>query len=152
MSAEEARFPAWRVSLRGRVAAFMLCLCWVGLTVGVGFGASGGAVVVILAIATVVVALAVWRAAFVPRISTSEEGIRVQNALLHTSIPWQEVNGTSAGYHGVVIRTKTMGVVRASAVQRSNAKKWANTKTRADEVAATLIALAGDGEQSSSTI
>jgi len=136
----------WRVRLAGRVVAPVLCVGgWSALAIGMTIG--GG--VPVVTIATVwciapVVAAAVWRFAFVPRIVLGTGSVTVYNPILHTSIDYADIETATPGYSGLTIVGRNGRRVSAWAVQKSNAARWVHKQTRADEVAQAIMARVTD--------
>lgn len=81
-----------------------------------------------------------WRWTFVPYLGLTPEAVVVQNGVTHRSIPYSRIAEVRQGYFGLQLETKDYDIVTAWAVQKSNLSKWAQTRTRADEVAEAIRA------------
>ena len=110
----------------GAVADFT---AWSGWQDGLFFGAL-----------SILIAFGVWRKAFVPFVALMPHDLIVQNRLSNTSIPYADIKGVSGGYYGLIIRLRQGRVVTAWAVQKSNAARWLNKRTRVDDVADAIMA------------
>jgi len=126
----------WKVSPLGRFGS----LAWVVLMAVFAFLTAGpvaGAAVLVVGLA------AVWRFAFWPALTLTGTDVVVRNPWGTRRVPLGDVAGTGGAYAGLSIRRRSGGAVTAWAVQKPNAAKWSGKTSRADEVAAAVMAAAG---------
>lgn len=101
-------------------------------TMAAGLVAAGG----------VVTAVACWRAAIHPSVEANEHGLVVRNPMETQTISWDDVVDATAGFDGVTVRLRSGRATTIWAVQKSNLSTWRRRRTRADEVASTILRLA----------
>ncbi len=125
----------WRVRPIGRVASVGVVLIW-GVAAAAGSGDRSVSAVgaSVLWVALILVAVAVWRWAFVPFVALTPNELVIQNASSRSTIRYAEIVGAKAGYYGVWIQKRDGTRVRAWAVQKSNAARVAGRHTRADDL------------------
>lgn len=75
-----------------------------------------------------------------PYVSASTSGLVIQNPFTRREVAWDDVVDVVPSYHGLEVVTHGE-TVSAWAVQKSNIARWLGRRTRADDVAGTLIAL-----------
>jgi hypothetical protein len=123
------------------VVSVTVLICWLAATVAVtvhGRGAAG-----LIAPAWIVFGLYLtytWRWVFVPYVALTPEAAVVQNGVTHRTIPYSRIAVVRQGYFGLQLETKDYDIVTAWAVQKPQVSKWAQTHTRADEVAEAIKA------------
>jgi hypothetical protein len=130
--------------MSGRVAAVVVVLIWIGLAVGVTAG-YGAALAAVLCPIVIVALFGAWRLAFVPYVSVSASGVIVQNPIGRSTVPYSAIAEVGTGYTGLVLRLKNGRAVLCWAVQKSNAAKWSQSRSRADEVADAIRARVAEG-------
>ena len=141
----------WRVSFKGRAGAVVVLLGWSALTLCVTIGGNhtpgaGESPTVLLWVMTIAIALGAWRCAFVPYVEDTPSELVVQNPFTKVRTPWSQIQSVSPGSLGLIIHTK--GRKRptiAWAVQKGRGARVRGTHTRADDVAAALMAHAFAG-------
>jgi hypothetical protein len=92
-----------------------------------------------------------WRFLVIPSIAVEDEGIAVQNPFSRGVVPWNDVVEVVPGYSGLVIRRRSGPPTVAWAVQKANAATWLKKRTRAEEVAETLMEVVQSHQRSSSS-
>ncbi len=83
-------------------------------------------------------AVLVWLFAFRARLTLDGDEVIVRNPLRSRRFKLSEVATVEPGYSGVELHLRSGQVIRAWAVQKSNAAWMLGLRTRADAVAATL--------------
>lgn len=141
--ADVATARLWRVSMSGRVGMIVFCLVFVLLGFAlVTDGETGDRIVgsVVLVVAPAPSWFAAWR----PYILLTSDEVVVQNPLRQHRIPLGAIKGATAGYYGVSLDVRGRALpVTAWAVQKMNLSIWSRRTTRADAVAAAILAAAG---------
>jgi hypothetical protein len=82
----------------------------------------------------ILVAINVWRWAFVPYVKLTPEAVTIQNRYSGSTIRYTEIADVRAGYYGITIRKRDGGRTCAWAVQKSNAARATGRHTRADDL------------------
>jgi len=133
----------WRVSQLGRLASVAVCLLF--WTLGV-FLLSEGAHTsdrITGGVFLVVAPIAVWLFAFRPFVALGTDQVVVQNPWRGLTIPLGAVLGAHGGYGGLSLNVRGLRrPVTAWAVQKANWSTWRGRETRADRVAAAIMAAA----------
>ena len=75
------------------------------------------------------------------RICAEAEGLLVVNGVGSHRIPWGDILSASPGYFGITLVRRDGTSVTAWAVQKSNLATWGGRRTRADDVAETILGL-----------
>jgi len=101
----------------------------------------GYALPAVLLVLTVAVALYAWRFGLHPRIVADEHGVRVVNPFRQARFDWEDITVVFPGENGLVIASPLLRM-EAWCVQKSNTATRRGRHTRADAVAAGLLALA----------
>ncbi len=141
----ETEATRWRVSVTGRVGGVLVLLGWLALTLGITVAGNktpgaGSSPTVVLWILLVIIALGVWRFAFVPNIEATETDLVVRNAFKERRIPWTQIKAIEPGSLGLIIVTKNGGLPRTAwAVQKGRGARLARRRGRADQVIDALM-------------
>ncbi|WP_328472029.1 hypothetical protein OHA21_08795 [Actinoplanes sp. NBC_00393] len=125
----------WTVSLAGRLTMLAVVAVFVFIAFADGDQVKGILVLVALGVVT-------WLAVVWPAVILTDTEVVVRNPWGVRRIPLSDVESAGAGYSGLTIRRHSGGSVTAWALQKSNAAKWTNRTTRADEAAAAIQAAA----------
>ncbi|MEU8377530.1 PH domain-containing protein [Micromonospora sp. NPDC048894] len=124
----------WKVSPLGRIGVLLL-VPMVGM---VTYFIRGGLIPSLL---TMLAGVLIWfRYAFLPEVVLTATDVIVRNPGGKRQVRLPDVATVGTGYGGLTITTLTGEHLTAWAVQKSNLAKWTGRHTRADEVAATIIA------------
>lgn len=92
---------------------------------------------------TVVAALWVWWTAFHPYVACTAAGLVVCNPYRSVTIPWHDLDSVEGGYFGLIVRRRSdPRPIHAWAVQKSNFARWTGRRTRSDDVAREILAVA----------
>lgn len=129
----DTRDDTWRVRPAERLAGVVLTTGWAGLATGVSIGGNSAAIVLWLMVP--LIALGVWRWAFVPYIALDPVGVVVQNRIGKVTVPYSQIRDVRTGYSGLTLKLDNGSSVTAWAVQKSNWARWRKLRTRSDEVA-----------------
>jgi hypothetical protein len=134
----------WRPSLGTRVGAGLLSAVGVALAVSGVVVAAGGDWTGGLAVMVVFGLFPVfgWRWGTHPLLATSDDGVTVRNPVRSAVVPWDEVGRCAPTSLGLAIERVDGRPVVAWAVQKPNVARWLRRRTRADEVAETIVARA----------
>jgi hypothetical protein len=130
----------WRVRTAGRVGALAATLLWVGVATLITAGGKTPGLPFLLWPCAALIALGVWRGAFVPSITLTSDGVVIQNPITRVAVPYAKISHVHPGYYGVRINRLDGPTVTAWAVQKTNAAKWSGAGTRADEVSQAILA------------
>jgi hypothetical protein len=130
----------WRVEASARRLAVCVALLFVlaaaFLTV-IGINLVGAVFLWVMAIA---VMLGIWRWYLVPYVALDAEHLEVQGVLSLRSIGYGSISGVRPGSMGLEVQTAKEGSILIWAIQKSKVSEWLHKDTRADEVAAAIMA------------
>ena len=130
----------WRVSTGVQFGSALTVLAWGALSLGLTVSGVATNVLVMLWCMTVAVALIAWRWTFVPSATLGPASVVIQNPLRRSSVVYTDIAAVRPGYGGTTIVKRSGGRVTIWAVQKSNAATWRNWQTRADDLAAAIMA------------
>lgn len=123
----------WRIPPAGRIAGLLLTVGWIGLAIG--SSAIGNSFAIVFWVGAAIMAVGVWRWAFVPYVAVGPKEIVVQNRLGKRTLDYAQIRDVRTGPYGLILLLNGGGSVTAWAVQKGNLAKWLHVRTRADEVA-----------------
>lgn len=130
----------WQVeeSVR-RLAVFMsLFLVFVAaLLTATGAVFPGLALVWVMTIGAMV---CMWRWALVPYVALTSDHLEVQGVFRRRSVGYSSIRRVTPSIVGLQVETSMDGSVLVWAIQTSKVSQWQHQKTRADEVAAAIMA------------
>ncbi len=136
----------WRVTPALRVVSMLVLLGWVALTLAITVGGNttpgaGNAPTVMVWLATVVIAVGVWRYAFVPYVEATDAELVVRNAFTERHLPWDQITTIKPGSLGLIVETNEDRLFPriAWAVQKGRGARWINSSNRADSVTEALM-------------
>jgi hypothetical protein len=130
----------WRVEQPVRRLAALVALFFV--VVAVLFTASGSFVVgtVLMWALALGIMACVWRWYLVPYVALTADHLEVQGAFAHRRVGYRSIRGVKPGTIGLQVETTKEGSVLVWAVQRSTLSGRRHQQSRADEVAAEIMA------------
>ena len=140
MAPAVAHPKVWRVDAPVRrlavlVALFFLLVAAFLTAIGVVF--PGAALLWVLAIGGM---LCMWRFCLVPYVALASDHLEVQGVFAQHSVGYESIRAVKPGSMGLQVETADGGPVLIWAIQKSSVSKWLHQKTRADQVAAEIMA------------
>ena len=130
----------WRVDASVRRLAVYVALLFVlvaALLTAIGINVDGAVILWVMAIA---VMLGMWRWYLVPYVALTAERLEVQGVLSQHSVGYGSISGVSPGPMGLQVQTAKEGSILIWAIQKSKVAEWLHKDTRADQVAAAIMA------------
>jgi hypothetical protein len=140
-----------RVSPEGRVGEIGLVLLWTIVIIAIANGSRpvGNGVLAMLSGLDLLIALGVWRWAFVPYVALRKDDMVVQNWMFHEVVPYSSITSVRPTRGGLAVFTDDayLAECTVSAVQKAPISQWSNARTRADDVAEAIMARVNAADQ-----
>jgi hypothetical protein len=140
MASANASSTVWRVEEPVRRLAVFVGLFFVlvaAFLTAMGVVFPGAAVLWIMAIGAM---LLMWRWCLVPYVALTSDHLEVQGVLFRRSVAYGSIRQVTPGSMGLQVETADDEHVLIWAIQKSKVSEWLHQKTRADDIAAEIMA------------